>query len=264
MEFKEIIYEKKDGVAKISINRPERLNSFTALTIEEMVLAFEDAWMDKPIGVVVLTGVGDRAFCAGGDQKQKDDSGYDLGGAKFGVLEGHSRLLSIIRDIPKPVIAAVNGYAIGGGHVLHVVCDLSIASETARFGQAGPRVGSFDAGFGTAYMARVVGEKKAREIWYLCHQYSAQEALEMGLVNKVVPAADLEKEVDQWCQEILEKAPYTLTCLKASFNAETDHIHGLSTMARNTLELYYATDECLEGVNAFVEKRTPDFSRFRK
>jgi naphthoate synthase len=264
MEFKEIIYEKKDGVAKVKINRPERLNSFTALTLQEIYEAFEDAWLDKEIGVVVLTGVGEKAFSAGGDQKIKDDSGYVTGEAKFGLLEGHSKLINIIRSIPKPVIAAVNGYAIGGGHVLHVVCDLSIASETARFGQDGPRVGSFDAGFGSVFLARVVGEKKAREIGYLCRQYSAQEALEMGLVNKVVPPDELEKEVDAWCQEILEKAPYTLTYLKASFNADTDHVFGINTMAKNALDLYYQTDECHEGVNAFVEKRPPDFSRFRK
>lgn len=208
MEFDEIIYEKKDGVAKVIINRPSLYNAFTATTLEEMYQAFRDSWADKSVGVVVLTGKGDRAFCTGGDQKIKDDSGYGKGKAKFELLDAHGQVISIIRAIPKPVIAAVNGFAIGGGHVLQVVCDLSIASETARFGQAGPKVGSFDAGFGTVFLARIVGEKKAREIWYMCRQYSAQEALEMGLVNKVVPADELESEVDKWCQEILEKAPF--------------------------------------------------------
>ena len=213
MEFKEIIYEKKDGVAKVKINRPERLNSFTALTLQEIYEAFEDAWLDKEIGVVVLTGVGEKAFSAGGDQKIKGDSGYVTGEAKFGLLDGHSKIINIIRSIPKPVIAAVNGYAIGGGHVLHVVCDLSIASETARFGQAGPRVGSFDAGFGSVFLARVVGEKKAREIWYMCRRYSAQEALAMGLVNAVVPHEELDAEVAKWCEELLAKSPTALTKL---------------------------------------------------
>jgi len=195
MKFKEIIYEKKDGVAKVTINRPERYNAFTALTLEEMYNAFRDTWSDKTIGVIVLGAVGDKAFCTGGDQKIKDGEGYDKGEAIFNLLDAHGQVISIIRDIPVPVIAAVNGFAIGGGHVLHLVCDLTIASETARFGQAGPRVGSFDAGFGTAYLSRIVGEKKAREIWYLCRQYSASEALEMGLINKVVPPLKLESEV---------------------------------------------------------------------
>ncbi|MDY6880207.1 MAG: 1,4-dihydroxy-2-naphthoyl-CoA synthase [Thermodesulfobacteriota bacterium] len=264
MEFDEIIYEKKDGVAKVIINRPSLYNAFTATTLEEMYQAFRDSWADKSVGVVVLTGKGDRAFCTGGDQKIKDDSGYGKGKAKFELLDAHGQVISIIRAIPKPVIAAVNGFAIGGGHVLQVVCDLSIASETARFGQAGPKVGSFDAGFGTVFLARIVGEKKAREIWYMCRQYSAQEALEMGLVNKVVPADELESEVDKWCQEILEKAPYSLAYLKASFNADTDHVYGIGKMAAHAVDLYYGTDESHEGVQAFLEKRPPEFSRFRK
>ena len=264
MEFKEIIYEKKDGVGKVIINRPKRFNAFTALTLEEMVYAFQDAWADKSIGVVVLTGTGDKAFCTGGDLQTKDDSGYQQGAATLDLAQGHSQLIYLMRAIPKPVIAMVNGYAIGGGHVLQVVCDLSIASETAIFGQAGPRVGSFDAGFGTVYLARIVGEKKAREIWYMCKQYSAQEALEMGLVNKVVPASDLEGEVDNWCKELLQKAPYSLAYLKASFNADTDHVAGIDNMAMHALKLYYETGESHEGLAAFVEKRNPDFSKFRK
>jgi len=264
MDFKEIIYEKQEGIAKVTINRPERYNAFTALTLEEMHAAFSDAWADNEIGVAVLTGIGDKAFCTGGDQKTKDGDGYGKGEAKFGLLDAHGQAIDIIRAIPKPVIAMVNGYAIGGGHVLQVVCDLTIASETAIFGQAGPRVGSFDAGYGTVFLARIVGEKKAREIWYLCRQYSAREALEMGLVNKVVPPETLEKEVNAWCREILEKAPYTLAYIKASFNADTDHVNGIGVMAKHALDLYYRTDESHEGVQAFVEKRPPDFRRFRQ
>ena len=264
MDFKEIIYEKKEGVARVTINRPERYNAFTALTLEEMHAAFRDAWADNEIGVAVLTGIGDKAFCTGGDQKTKDGDGYGKGGAKFSLLDAHGQVIDIIRAIPKPVIAMVNGYAIGGGHVLQVVCDLSIASETAIFGQAGPKVGSFDAGYGTVFLARIVGEKKAREIWYLCRQYSARQALEMGLVNKVVAPEALEKEVNAWCREILEKAPYTLAYIKASFNADTDHVSGIGVMARHALDLYYRTEESHEGVQAFVEKRPPDFRRFRK
>lgn len=264
MDFKEIIYEKSAGIARVTINRPERYNAFTAVTLEEMHAAFRDAWADNEIGVVVLTGIGDKAFCTGGDQKTKNGGGYGKGEATFGLLDAHGQVIDIIRAIPKPVIAMVNGYAIGGGHVLQVVCDLSIASETAIFGQAGPRVGSFDAGYGTVFLARIVGEKKAREIWYLCRQYPAKEALEMGLVNKVVPPQELEKEVNVWCREILEKAPYTLAYIKASFNADTDHVHGIGVMAKHALDLYYKTDESHEGVQAFVEKRPPQFSKFRK
>jgi naphthoate synthase len=264
MEFKEIIYQKKEGIAKVIINRPERYNAFTAVTLEEMCHAFRDAWADRTIGVVVLTGYGEKAFCAGGDQKIKDSEGYEKGEATFDLLDGHSQLIGIIRDIPKPVIAAVNGYAIGGGHVLHLVCDLSIASETARFGQAGPRVGSFDAGFGTIYLARAVGEKNAREIWYLCRQYSAQEALEMGLVNKVAPSDKLQEEAEAWAREILEKGPTSIAFLKASFNCDTDHVLGIQAMARHGVNLYYGTEESHEGVNAFLEKRPPDYRRFRR
>jgi len=264
MTFKEILYEKKDGVGKVIINRPKRFNAFTALTLEEMIFAFQDAWADKTIGVVVLTGIGDKSFCTGGDLQTKDDSGYDNGTASLDMAQGHSQLIYLMRNIPKPVIAMVNGYAIGGGHVLQVVCDLSISSETAIFGQAGPRVGSFDAGFGTVFLARIVGEKKAREIWYMCKQYSAQEALEMGLVNKVVPASELAEEVDKWCEELLQKAPYALAYLKASFNADSDHVIGIDNMAMQALKLYYETEESHEGLAAYSSKRPPDFSKFRK
>ena len=264
MNFEEIIYEKKDGIAKITINRPERYNAFTAQTLEEMYEAFRDSWADKTVGVIVLTGMGDKAFCTGGDQKTKDETGYEKGKASFDLLEAHGQVVNIMRSIPKPVIAAVNGFSIGGGNVLQVVCDLSIASENARFGQAGPKVGSFDAGFGTVYLARLVGERKAREIWYLCRQYSALEALEMGLVNKVVPASELDSEVEKWCREILQKAPISLSYLKASFNADTDHVTGIHIMSNRAVDLYYRTEESKEGKESFLEKRPPDFSKFRK
>lgn len=264
MEFEEIIYEKKDGIAKIIINRPERYNAFTSLTLEEMYQALRDVWADKTVGVVVLTGTGDKAFCTGGDQKTKDGEGYGKGKADFDLLDAHGQVINMIRAVPKPVIAMVNGFSIGGGNVLQVVCDFSIASETARFGQAGPKVGSFDAGFGTVFLARLVGERKAREIWYLCRQYSAKEALEMGLVNAVVPPAELADEVEKWCREILEKAPYSIAYLKASFNADTDHVSGIDAMSKHAVNLYYATEESHEGVQAFLEKRPPDFKKFRK
>jgi 2-ketocyclohexanecarboxyl-CoA hydrolase len=262
MAFGDILYKKRDGVAWITINRPEVRNAFRAQTVDEMILAFRDAWADSGVGVAVLTGAGDKAFCSGGDQKARGAEGY--AGGKTGIGLDVLSLHSVIRNIPKPVIAMVNGYAIGGGHVLHVVCDLSIAADTAIFGQTGPRVGSVDPGFGTAYLARVIGEKKAREIWYLCRQYSAQEALEMGLVNKVVPAAELRPEVERWCAELLEKSPMALQIAKYSFNADTDHIHGITEMGFSALELYYQTPEAQEGRNAFIEKRKPDFRRATK
>jgi naphthoate synthase len=258
MAFEDILYEARDGVAWITINRPEVRNAFRALTVDELVAAFRDAWADPEVGVVVLTGAGDKAFCAGGDQKDRGAAGYS---GKPGVGLDVLSLHSVIRNIPKPVIAMVNGFAIGGGHVLHVLCDLTIAADTAVFGQVGPRVGSVDPGFGTAYLARLVGEKKAREIWYLCRQYTAQEAVQMGLANKVVPAAQLRAEVEQWCRELLEKSPTALKLAKYSFNADTDHIHGISEMGFSALELYYQTPEALEGRNAFVEKRTPEFRK---
>jgi naphthoate synthase len=257
MAFEDILYEKRDGVAWITINRPEVRNAFRARTVDEMVTAFRDAWGDGAVGVVVLTGAGEKAFCSGGDQKERGDAGY-AGGAS-GIGMDVASLHGVIRNIPKPVIAMVNGFAIGGGHVLHVLCDLSIAADTAIFGQTGPRVGSVDPGFGTAFLARVVGEKKAREIWYLCRQYTAQEALQMGLVNKVVPVAQLRAEVEQWCHELLEKSPTALKLAKYSFNADTEHINGITEMGFSALELYYQTPEAQEGRNAFVEKRKPDF-----
>jgi len=259
MPYQDILYETTNGVAWITINRPEVRNAFRTQTVDEMVDAFRNAWADNDVGVVVLTGAGDKAFCSGGDQKARSDSGYE--GGKGGIGLDVASLHSVMRNIPKPVIAMVNGYAIGGGHVLHVLCDLSIAADTAIFGQTGPRVGSVDPGFGTAYLARIVGEKKAREIWYLCRQYSAQQGLEMGLVNKVVPAAELRKEVELWCAELLEKSPTALKLAKYSFNADTDHIHGITEMGFSALELYYQTAEAQEGRNAFVEKRKPDFRK---
>ena len=238
MAFDDILYDKRDGVAWITINRPEVRNAFRARTVDELIAAFRLAWADGGIGVVVLTGAGDKAFCSGGDQKERSDAGYG-GGSGIGL--DVASLHSVIRNIPKPVIAMVNGYAIGGGHVLQVICDLSIAADTAIFGQTGPRVGSVDPGFGTAYLARLVGEKKAREIWYLCRQYTAPEALQMGLVNKVVPPGQLRAEVEQWCRELLEKSPTALKLAKYSFNADSDHIHGITEMGFSALELYYQT-----------------------
>src|SRR5881396_3304744 len=257
MTSTDILYEKKDGVAWITINRPEVRNAFRTKTVAELTDAFVDARWDPSIGVVVLTGAGDKAFCAGGDQKERGHGGYARDQRPMDVEALHSA----IRHIPKPVIAMVNGFAIGGGHVLHVLCDLSIAADTAVFGQTGPRVGSVDAGHGTGYLARVVGEKKAREIWYLCRQYSAQQALEMGLVNKVVPLAQLRTEVEQWCRELLEKSPTALRLAKQSFNADTEHLAGTTELGFTALELYYGTEEAEEGRKAFLEKRAP---RFRK
>jgi len=263
MEFEDIIYEKKEGVGKIIINREEKRNAFRAKTFSEMTRALLDAWGNKDVGVVVITGAGDKAFCSGGDVSDRRDGGYGNG-------EGGSTLgftipmpIDLVRTIPKPVIAMVNGYAIGGGHVLHVVCYLSIASETAIFGQVGPRFGSFDAGWGSAYLARVVGQKKAREIWFLCRRYSAQDALEMGLVNKVVPPDKLEEETMAWCKEILQLSPTALKVLKSSFGADVDHIAGIEGMSSHSLAMYYGSEESREGSMAFLEKRLPDYSKFR-
>jgi 2-ketocyclohexanecarboxyl-CoA hydrolase len=250
MDLTDVLYEKRTGTAWITINRPERRNAFRGRTVVELLECVRAAWHDADVGVVVLTGAGDKAFCSGGDQKES-----------YAQLDEVSALHTALRDIPKPVIAMVNGYAIGGGHVLQVVCDLSIAADSAIFGQTGPRVGSVDPGFGTAYLARVVGEKKAREIWYLCRQYSAAEALAMGLVNKVVPAAALRTEVEQWCADILAKSPTALRLAKQSFNADTDHIHGIGSLAFSAVELYYGTAEAKEGKQAFLEKRAPDFRK---
>jgi 2-ketocyclohexanecarboxyl-CoA hydrolase len=258
MAYEDIRYEATDGIAWITIDRPAVLNAFRAKTVNELIQAFRAAWHDEDVGVCVLTGAGERAFSTGGDQSERSGAGYG-GGGGIG-LDMHG-LHGIIRAIPKPVVAMVNGYAIGGGHVLHVLCDLTIAADTAKFGQVGPRVGSVDPGFGTAYLARLVGEKKAREIWYLCRQYTAEQALAMGLVNAVVPAAELRAETEKWCRELLEKSPTALKLAKQSFNADTEHIAGITELGFSALELYYATPEAEEGRNAFVEKRPP---RFRK
>ncbi len=259
-KYQDIIYQKWEGIAKVTINRPEVRNAFRPRTIFEMSDAFCDAREDKKIGVIILTGSGDKAFCSGGDQRIRGNSGYkdDKGVMRLNVLD----LQRYIRTCPKPVIAMVNGFAIGGGHVLHVICDLSIASENAIFGQTGPRVGSFDGGLGASYLARIVGQKKAREIWFLCRQYSAEEALQMGLVNKVVPFEKLEGETVQWCQEMLALSPIALRCLKSAFNADCDGQMGLQELAGNTTMLYYMSEEGQEGKNAFNEKRKPDFSKF--
>ena len=260
-ELTDVTYEVEDGLAWITIDRPERYNAFRGRTVDELIACFKMAWADNTVGVIALTGAGEKAFCAGGDQKQRQETG-DYGPTESGLFE-IELLHRLIRDVPKPVIAAVNGIAIGGGHVLHVVCDLTIAAEHATFGQAGPKVGSFDAGFGTAYLARVVGEKRAREIWYLCEQYDAATAERWGLVNRVVPGSELRQAVREWADKILAKSPTALRVLKHSFNADTESIAGLSSMAWDTLDLFVETDEAREGVQAFVEKRTPDFSPYR-
>jgi naphthoate synthase len=257
----DVLYEVDGGLAWITINRPARYNAFRGRTVDELIRAFKMAWADRSVGVVALTGAGDRAFCAGGDQKQRQETG-DYGPTESGVFEVEA-LHRVIRDIPKPVIAAVNGAAIGGGHVLQVLCDLTIAADNATFGQAGPRVGSFDAGFGTAYLARILGEKRAREVWYLCRQYSAETMERWGLVNRVVPGGELRAEVRRWADEILEKSPTAIRVLKHSFNADTESMAGIGTMAFDSLELFLGTDEAREGGRAFTEKRPPDFSGYR-
>lgn len=261
-EYKEILFTFQGGIAKISINRPHVHNAFTPLTVKEMIDAMNICRDDEKIGVIILTGEGGKAFCSGGDQSVRGHGGYVGEDAvpRLNVLD----LQKQIRSIPKPVIAMVAGWAIGGGHVLHVVCDLSIAADNARFGQTGPVVGSFDGGFGASYLARVVGQKKAREIWFLCDQYNAQEALDMGLVNKVVPLEKLEETTIEWCHKILQKSPLSLRLLKSSFNAELDGQAGIQELAGNATLLYYLSEEAKEGRNAFVEKRKPDFSKFPK
>jgi naphthoate synthase len=260
-DFEDITYEVDAGLAWITINRPKRLNSFRSKTVDELIAAFKRAWVSSDVGVIALTGAGDRAFCTGGDQKQREETG-DYGPSESGLFEVDS-LHRVIRDTPKPVIAAVNGYAIGGGHVLQVLCDVSIAAETAKLGQAGPRVGSYDAGFGTAYLARVVGEKRAREIWMFCRQYSAQQALEWGLVNAVVPADQLRDEVRKWADEALALSPTALKAVKQSMNADSEHFAGVGQMAYSALTQFTESDEAKEGITAFNEKRKPDFSPFR-
>ncbi|OGN64400.1 MAG: 1,4-dihydroxy-2-naphthoyl-CoA synthase [Chlamydiae bacterium RIFCSPHIGHO2_12_FULL_49_9] len=258
--FEDIKYHKFDGIAKITINRPHVRNAFRPLTVDEMIHALEDARQDPEVGVVILTGEGKEAFCSGGDQKIRGDAGYsDLEGVhRLNVLDFQRQM----RACPKPIVAMVAGYAIGGGHVLHVLCDLSIAADNAIFGQTGPRVGSFDGGFGASYLARIVGQKKAREIWFLCRQYTAEQALNMGLVNCVVPYEKLEETTVQWCREILELSPTAIRCLKAALNADCDGQAGLQELAGNATMLFYMTEEGQEGRNAFNEKRKPNFSKF--
>jgi naphthoate synthase len=264
-DYQDIIYEKSGGIAKITINRPEKRNAFRPETTQELYDAFADAREDSKTGVILLTGNGPAkdgkyAFCSGGDQSIRGSKGYvgKDGVPRLNILDVQKQ----IRSIPKPVIALVAGYAIGGGHVLHVVCDLTIAADNAIFGQTGPKVGSFDGGFGASYLARLVGQKKAREIWYLCRQYNAQEAFDMGLVNKVVPLDQLEAEGIQWANEILEKSPLSIRLLKSAFNAELDGQAGIQELAGNATLLYYMSDEAQEGKNAYNEKRKPDFSKF--
>lgn len=259
--YKDILFERtEDGIAKITINRPEVRNAFRPQTVKEIKDAFEICREESGIGVVVLTGAGPDAFCSGGDQKVRGHAGYvgDDGVPRLNILDVQKQ----IRALPKPVIAMVAGYAIGGGHVLHVVCDLTIAADNARFGQTGPKVGSFDGGLGSSYLARIVGQKKAREIWYLCRQYDAQQALDMGLVNKVVPLSDLETETLQWAREILQHSPIAIRCLKAALNADCDGQMGLLDLAGNATLLYYMSEEAKEGKTAFNERRKPDFSKF--
>jgi 2-ketocyclohexanecarboxyl-CoA hydrolase len=260
MTYEDILYEVKDGAAYITINRPKVMNAFRGKTCEELIHALGRAGWDKAIGVIVLGGAGDRAFCTGGDQSAHEGQ-YDGRGTIGLPIE---EVQSLLRDVPKPVIARVQGYAIGGGNVLATMCDFTIASEKAIFGQVGPKMGSVDPGFGTAYLARIVGEKKAREIWYLCRRYSAQEALAMGLVNAVVPHDQLDAEVAKWCAEIVEKSPTAIAIAKRSFNADSENIRGIGAMGMQTLKLYYESEESREGVNAFNEKRKPDFRKFVK
>jgi naphthoate synthase len=260
-DFEDITYEVDAGLAWITINRPKRLNSFRSKTVDELIAAFKRAWVSSDVGVIALTGAGDRAFCTGGDQKQREETG-DYGPSESGLFEVDS-LHRVIRDTPKPVIAAVNGYAIGGGHVLQVLCDVSIAADTAKLGQVGPRVGSYDAGFGSGYLARVVGEKRAREIWMFCRQYSAEQALEWGLVNAVVPADQLHDEVRKWADEALKLSPTALKAIKQSMNTDSEHFAGIGQMAYSALTLFTESDEAKEGIAAFNQKREPDFSPFR-
>jgi len=262
--YTDINFEKSnEGIAKITINRPEVRNAFRPLTVREMRAALNDAREDTIIGVIILTGEGEKAFCSGGDQRIRGSAGYE------DIETGHLRLNILdfqreIRTCPKPVVAMVAGYAIGGGHVLHVMCDLTIAADNAIFGQTGPKVGSFDGGYGSSYLARMVGQKKAREIWFLCRQYTAQQALEMGMVNTVVPLEKLEEETLQWSREMLQHSPMALRCLKSALNADCDGQAGLQELAGNTTMLFYMSEEGQEGRNAYLEKRKPDFNKFTR
>ncbi len=259
-EYTDILYEKAEGIGKITINRPEVHNAFRPLTLFELEDAFREAREDREVGVVIFTGAGTEAFCSGGDQRVRGEGGYvgDDGVPRLNALD----LQRQIRLLPKPVIAMVAGYSIGGGNVLALMCDLTIAADNAKFGQAGPRVGSFDGGYGANYMARCLGHKRAREVWYFCREYTAEQAFQMGLCNAVVPLDQLEEETVRWCRELLEKSPTALRCLKAAFNADTDGLAGLQELAGNATLLFYMTEEAKEGRRAFLEKRRPDFSRF--
>lgn len=261
-KFQDIKYHKMNGIAKITINRPEVRNAFRPVTVDEMSAALEDARRDEKIGVVILTGEGKEAFCSGGDQRIRGDAGYtdEFGVDRLNVLDFQRQ----IRTCPKPIVAMVAGFAIGGGHVLHVVCDLTIAADNAIFGQVGPKVGSFDGGFGASYLARIVGQKKAREIWYMCGRYTAEEALQMGLVNCVVPYDDLESTTVGWCEQMLQHSPLAIRCLKSAFNADCDGQAGLQELAGNATLLYYMTEEAKEGHRAYLKKQTPDFGKFPK
>ena len=262
--YTDIKYVKsEEGIAKITINRPEVRNAFRPLTVREMRSALEDSREDTNIGVIILTGEGDKAFCSGGDQRVRGDSGYkdnETGHSRLNVLDFQRE----IRSCPKPIVAMVAGYAIGGGHVLHVMCDLTIAADNAIFGQTGPKVGSFDGGYGSSYLARIVGQKKAREIWFLCRQYNAQQALDMGLVNSVVPLENLEEETLQWSREMLNNSPMALRCLKSAMNADCDGQAGIQELAGNATMLFYMSEEGQEGRNAYLEKRKPNFSQFTR
>ncbi|MEJ7794015.1 MAG: enoyl-CoA hydratase-related protein [Nocardioides sp.] len=260
-DFQDVLYDVRDGVAVITINRPERYNAFRGRTVDELITAFKTAWASSEVAAVVLTGAGDKAFCAGGDVKERAETG-GYGETEWGTFE-IERLHRIIRDIPKPVIAAVNGVAAGGGHVLHVLCDLTVAAEHARFGQTGPKVGSFDAGFGSAYLSRVVGEKRARQIWFLLEFFDAETAERWGLVNEVVPADEVLPKALEWGRTIGSYSPTALRFLKHSFNADTDHLSGLSHLAFDGLELFARSEEGMEGAQAFADKRPPDFDQFR-
>ncbi len=261
-QYQDILYHHAEGIAKITINRPQVRNAFRPETVNELINAFQQAHLDPAIGAIILTGAGDQAFCSGGDQKVRGEGGYrdQSGGEHLNVLD----LQRQIRTLPKPVVAMVNGYAIGGGHVLHLICDLSIASDNAIFGQTGPKVGSFDAGLGAGILARTVGMKKAKEIWFLCRQYSATDALQMGLVNTVVSQDQLETETVSWCQQMLQHSPTALRLLKAGFNADTDGMAGIQELAGNATALFYMSEEGQEGRNAFNEKRPPDFTPYKR
>lgn len=260
--YSDIKYHKYNGIAKITINRPEIHNAFRPLTVDEMIHALDDARNDETVGVIILTGEGKKAFCSGGDQSIRGNAGYSdqKGTFRLNVLDFQKHM----RHCPKPIVAMVAGYAIGGGHVLHVMCDLTIAADNAVFGQTGPKVGSFDGGFGSSYLARIVGQKKAREIWYLCRQYNAKEALDMGLVNHVVPYEDLEDTTVEWCEKMLEHSPLALRCIKSALNADCDGQSGLQELAGNATLLYYMSDEAKEGHHAYLEKRRPDYKKFPK